>query len=112
MASAPVSLEDAPLARQFGWKLRRLPRVGFGFLSLAIRARLLGVRTSSIWGTALVQSPLGRAIFVDFLEAALASGQFVPAPAPLVAGRSLQEIPQAMVRLRQGVSAQKVVVTL
>jgi len=112
MASAPVALDDAPLAKQFGWKLQRLPRVGFGFLSLAIRARLQGVRTSSIWGTALVQGPLGRGIFVDFLEAALASGQFVPAPVPLVAGRSLNEIPQAMARLRQGVSAQKVVVTL
>lgn len=112
MASSPISLEDAPLTKQFAWKLGRLPRVGLGFFGLAIRARLRGVRTSSIWGTALVQTPLARAIFVDFLEAALASGQFVPAPAPLVCGSSLHEIPEAMARLRQGVSARKVVVSL
>ncbi len=112
MASAPVSLDDAPLTGQFAWMLARLPRVGLGFLGLAIRARIRGVRCSSIWGTALAPLPLCRTVFADFLEPALAQGRFVPSPAPLVAGHSLGDLPQAMARLRQGVSGQKIVVTL
>jgi NADPH:quinone reductase-like Zn-dependent oxidoreductase len=112
MASPPVPLDDAPLGRQFAWKLRRLPRLGLGFLSLAITARLRGIKTTSIWGTALVQTPLGKSIFVDFLGAALAKGVFVASPQPLVCGHSLHDIPQAMTRLREGVSSQKIVVAL
>ncbi len=37
-------------------------RVGLGFLGLAIGARLRGVRTGSICGTALVKTPLGGRI--------------------------------------------------
>ena len=112
MASAPLPIDDAPLTRQFVWKLTHLPRLAAGFLGLAIRARLRGVTTRSIWGTALMQSSLGKTIFQDFLGPALASGRVVPAPPPLVAGHSLDAIPQAMALLRHGVSAKKVVVLL
>lgn len=112
LASAPLPLDDAPLEHQLAWRLSRLPRVGLGFLRLALRARRKGVATRSIWGTALVNDALCAQIFVDFLEPALAAGRFKPAPEPLVAGRSLQDIPEAMALLRRGVSARKVVVAL
>ena len=112
MASAPLAIDDAPLTRQFLWKLTHLPRLLAGFAALAIRARLKGVATRSIWGTALMKGTLGRTIFHDFLGPALASGRIVPAPAPFVAGHSLEAIPAAMALLRRGVSAQKVVVSL
>lgn len=112
MASAPLPIDDAPLTRQFSWKLSRLPRLAVGFLGLAIRARLRGVTTRAIWGTALMKGTLGKTIFHDFLGPALTTGRFVPAPQPLLAGHSLEAIPQAMAVLRRGVSARKVVVSL
>lgn len=112
MASSPLPVDDAPLTHQFSWKLTRLPRLAFGFLGLAVRARLRGVAVRSIWGTALMKGSLGKKIFNDFLGPALASRRFVAAPEPLVAGHSLNEIPQALAVLRRGVSAQKVVVSL
>ena len=112
MASSPLPIDDAPLTNQFLWKLTHLPRLAVGFLGLAIRARLRGVTVRSIWGTALMKGSLGEKIFNDFLSSALASRRFVPAPEPLVAGHSLDEIPQALALLRRGVSAQKVVVSL
>ena len=112
MASAPVPLTDAPLEGQFRWKLGRLPRLGMGFARLAWLARRRGVRTSSIWGSSVVQDEWGARLFEDFLEPALASGRFQAAPEPLVAGVGLEAIPTAMQRLAQGVSARKVVVSL
>ena len=112
MASSPLSIDDAPLTNQFVWKLTHLPRLAVGFIGLAIRARLKGVTTRSIWGTALMKGTLGKTIFNDFLGPALASGRLVPAPKPLVAGHSLEAIPQALALLRRGVSARKVVVSL
>lgn len=112
MASAPLPLNDAPLTEQFLWKLSRFSRIGIGFASLALRARMKGVTTRAIWGTALVNGPLCREIFVDFLEPALADGRFKATPDPLVAGHSIRDIPAAMAVLRQGVSARKVVVSL
>jgi NADPH:quinone reductase-like Zn-dependent oxidoreductase len=112
MASAPLPLNDAPLTKQLAWKLSRLPRLACGFLMLALRARLKGVQTRSIWGTALVDSPLCSAIFADFLGPALATGRFKATPQPLVAGHSLHDLAAAMAVLGQGVSGRKVVVCL
>ena len=112
MASSPLPIDDAPLTNQFYWKLTHLPRLAAGFVGLALRARLRGVAIRSIWGTALMRGSLGRTIFNDFLEPALASGRLVPAPQPLVAGHSLDAIPDALALLRRGVSARKVVVSL
>ncbi|MDE3010984.1 MAG: zinc-binding alcohol dehydrogenase family protein [Pseudomonadota bacterium] len=112
MASPPVPIDDAPLGSQLLWKLRRLPRLLAGFVGLAIRARLRGVSTRSIWGTALMKGALGATIFNDFLGPALASGRVVPAPKPLVAGHSLHALAEALALLRRGVSASKVVVSL
>ncbi|KAI1452557.1 GroES-like protein [Annulohypoxylon moriforme] len=51
-------------------------------------------------------------IFRDFLPQALASGQFVPEPEPLVVGSGLEKIQEAYDLRLKGVSAQKIVVTL
>ena len=112
MASSPYALDDAPLGNPFTWKARRLPRLAMGFLALGLQARIRRVAIRSIWGTALVKDALGPFIFSEFLGPALASGQVVPAPAPLVVGNSLHDIPEAMAILRRGVSAQKVVISL
>lgn len=112
MASAPLPLNDAPLRQQWRWKLSRLPRLAVGFAALWLQARIRRVGTRAIWGTALVNTPLCRTIFVDFLGPALADGRFIAAPEPLIAGHSIHDIPAAMARLAKGVSACKVVVSL
>ena len=49
---------------------------------------------------------------MDFLPAALQSGEYQAAPEPLVVGDGLDQIPVGMKRLHEGVSAAKVVVTV
>ncbi len=78
----------------------------------ALLARARGIRVSSIWGGSPVHSPVGPAVFQDYLPDALADGRFRPAPDPVVAGQGLPQIPEALGRLRAGVSATKIVITL
>ncbi|KAI1342725.1 zinc-binding oxidoreductase CipB [Xylariaceae sp. FL0016] len=55
---------------------------------------------------------VGKAVYESFLPKALSGGSFVPAPEPLVAGTGLESVQGAMDLLAEGVSAQKIVVTL
>ena len=57
------------------------------------------------------ESPV-RPIFEEFLPRALAERQLVPAPEPQVGGRGLEQIQDAFMVHRQGVSAKKIVVAL
>jgi len=88
----------------------------FGMLTanvaLALRARAAGVTTKMIWGGSLLGNAVGPMIYADFLPGALAEGRYRAAPPALVVGEGLGAIPAALDRLGQGVSAQKVVVTL
>jgi NADPH:quinone reductase-like Zn-dependent oxidoreductase len=76
------------------------------------RARRPGVRVSGIWGNTLKDNEVGPAIYVDFLPAALATGAYRAAPDGTVVGHGLARIPDALRRLRDGVSATKLVVTV
>jgi NADPH:quinone reductase-like Zn-dependent oxidoreductase len=78
----------------------------------ALLARAHGMQVSSIWGGTPVHSPVGPAIFGEFLPAALADGRFRPAPDPVCVGVGLQRLPAALDVLRGGVSAAKIVVTI
>lgn len=55
---------------------------------------------------------LAQAIWVDFLEPALAQGRLIPQPSPRVIGHGLDKIQDAMDQQRRGVSAVKLVVKL
>lgn len=72
--------------------------------------RLRGMHVTAIWGGTPVVSPVGPAVFRDFLPAALADGRFRPAPEPTVVGDGLEALPTALQTLRNGVSATKIVV--
>ena len=112
MASAPIALDRAPIGPQAWWRLVTLPRLIGGFAAMALRARATGVPTCSVWGTDLVDDPLGRHMVVDFAEAALRDGRLIAAPEPLIEGQRLEDIPAAIDVLRLGVSARKVVIDL
>ncbi|KAI2636537.1 GroES-like protein [Hypomontagnella submonticulosa] len=71
-----------------------------------------GVAMYSIFGTTLKDNFVGKAIYNDFLGAALAAGTFVPAPEPTIVGHGVGKIQDAVDRIMKGVSATKLVVTL
>jgi hypothetical protein len=79
---------------------------------MTIKARMRKIGTKFIWGGALMDNEVSRVIYHDFLPHALADGRYVAAPAPLVVGHGLVCIPAAMQAQKNGVSAQKIVVSL
>ncbi|KAI1760822.1 GroES-like protein [Hypoxylon sp. FL1150] len=71
-----------------------------------------GVQMYSIFGTTLKDNAVGKAIYNDFLPKALETGTFVPAPEPVVVGKGVDKIQEAVDIINKGVSAAKIVVTL
>jgi NADPH:quinone reductase-like Zn-dependent oxidoreductase len=113
MATPPTSWDNVPAGRGRIFHLvPALARMIVGTMRLNQRARRNKVQTNMIWGSALVANEVGPMIFEAFLPAALAESRFVAAPSPTVVGTGLAQIPVALERQRQGVSATKLVVTL
>ncbi|MBR7741875.1 zinc-binding alcohol dehydrogenase family protein [Phycicoccus sp. BSK3Z-2] len=75
-------------------------------------ARFRGVRLSTVWGGSVAHERLGAEIFTRVLPAALAAGSYRPAPFSEVAGQGLEAVPDALERLRAGVSSRKLVVRI
>ncbi|WP_207670113.1 zinc-binding alcohol dehydrogenase family protein [Orlajensenia flava] len=71
-----------------------------------------GVCVSGIWGGSLKDNEVGPAIYNDFLPAALGTGAYQAQPPAEVVGSGLRAIPAGLERLRHGVSAKKLVITL
>jgi len=92
---------------------KRVSSAAPGFVTqiLALRAPR-GVQVSGIWGSALKDSEVGPAIYKDFLPAALATGAYRAEPPAEVVGHGLDAIPAGLQRLRKGVSAKKIVITI
>lgn len=55
---------------------------------------------------------VGKAVYEEFLPKALASGEFLAKPDPLVVGHGLDSLQAGFDKQKAGVSAKKVVVTL
>ncbi|RDW76679.1 zinc-binding alcohol dehydrogenase family protein [Aspergillus mulundensis] len=84
-----------------------------GMVKSSIRQRRTGVTAKFILVDGLVDpDSVVSHIYMDFLPEALARGQFVPAPPPLVVGKGLEKIQEALDVQRKGVSGKKLVVTL
>ncbi|KAF2809789.1 zinc-binding oxidoreductase CipB [Mytilinidion resinicola] len=71
-----------------------------------------GIVMKKVFAPSCKDNHVGKAVWEDFLPAALEAGSFVPAPEPLVAGRGLESLQGAVDMVRRGVSARKVVVLL
>jgi len=80
-------------------------------ISITVRSKLGGMKTSFIWGS-IAHSPVADAVYTKFLPGALASGRFQAAPEALVVGEGLDAIQEAMDLQKKGVSAKKIVVKL
>lgn len=113
MASPPVSFYDQPRRRGLSLsRIRLFLRLGTRTALMQVRSRTRGIRASFIWGSAIATSPVGPAIWGDYLPRALASGAHVPYPPARLAGSGLGAIQGAIDTLRRGVSAQKLVIAL
>ena len=110
IATYPVSF-DQPLGQKVPM-LATISRFLWSSLSFWLRTRPLGIRSKFVFGSSLVHSDVGRAVYADFLPRALAEKRFVAAPAAEVVGSGLGSIQAALDLQRKGVSAKKVVVTL
>lgn len=89
-----------------------LGRAAWAWLTTLVRKTRKGVRVRFVWGSDLVDGELARAVFADFLPAALETGSYVPAPDPEIVGHGLDQIQKGFEMGRRGVSAKKLVVTL
>ena len=70
------------------------------------------VVSKGIFGLSLKDNEVGKAIWEDYLPAALKEGKYIPSPKPVVVGKGLESIQGALEQLKAGVSAQKLVVLL
>jgi NADPH:quinone reductase-like Zn-dependent oxidoreductase len=66
-------------------------------------------QTQSYW---IKDTFVGKAIWEDFLPKALKASTYLPGPEPLIAGKGLESLQEAVNLQREGTSAQKVVVLL
>jgi len=69
-----------------------------------------GVKTANVWGANILSSE--PSIWAEWIPGALANGLLKCAPPPLIFGTGLESIQGAVDRWREGVSFQKVVVSL
>ncbi len=90
----------------------RLIKVGLSGIRVGHQMRSNRIKTKAIFGSTLMDNEVGPAIYVDFLPAALAQGRYTAAPPAQVVGHGLEQLQHAVDVQKQGVSAQKIVVTL
>lgn len=96
-----------------GWALFRV-FLGAGLSTAAFmwRCRRQGIRAKLVNGATPRANEVSKAIYEDFLPAALAAGAYQAAPEPRVVGHGLQHIQDALDAQLSGVSAAKIVVSL
>lgn len=111
VAQASVDLPTELPSSIFGWA-KLAGGMGWFTVSTAAKSRLQGVSYKFIFGSDLMKNEVGGVIYKDFLPTALAQGTFVPAPEPLVVGKGLAFVQEALDVQKKGVSARKVVVSL
>ncbi|ORY17003.1 putative quinone oxidoreductase [Clohesyomyces aquaticus] len=80
--------------------------------SVYIQTKLKGVTAKFVNGGDLIATEVGKAIYEDYLPAALEQNAFIPSPKPHVVGHGLEHLQEAMNMSKKGVSATKLVVTL
>lgn len=113
LASPSVAFEGLPHRAGLSMALVRLgARLVAGNVALQAHAVTHGKRVRFVWGSSLMKNEVGPMLWQQFLPAALADGTYIAAPAAQVVGSGLESVQPALDRMRRGVSARKLVVTL
>lgn len=72
-----------------------------------------GVTLKNLFAITIKDNGIGQAVYQDYLPKALKAGTFVPAPEPIIAGKGLEAVQDALdLYNKGGISANKIVVTL
>jgi NADPH:quinone reductase-like Zn-dependent oxidoreductase len=111
VSQASVATPDEWPSGQLSWASFALS-MGWENLSTGFRSKVNCIEKKFIFGSDLMGNGVDKAIFEDFLPAALARGAYIAAPEPLVIGTGLEKIQEALSTNKKGVSAKKVVVSL
>jgi NADPH:quinone reductase-like Zn-dependent oxidoreductase len=114
LATAPgPSLDGLFRQRPSSMRLfRAFAGAGLSTAGLMMRCRRQGIRATMVNGATLRANEVSKAVYEDFLPAALAAGAYRAAPEPRVVGHGLQHIQAALDAQLNGVSAAKIVVSL
>ena len=111
-----VAQTSVPLPSTMPSGILGMASIMFGLLwfnlSIWLKSKRKGVTTKFVFGSDLMANEVGEIIYKDFLPEALANGKYVAAPEPLVVGKGLEKVQEAMDMQQKGVSAKKVVVSL
>ncbi|KAM0247829.1 hypothetical protein ACHAP5_003839 [Fusarium lateritium] len=70
------------------------------------------VKAQVILSTSIIDTPVSKAVFADYVPAALEQGKFKAVPEAEVVGKGLESIQLGLSTLAKGVSAKKIVVSL
>ncbi|KAI6777216.1 hypothetical protein HG530_001161 [Fusarium avenaceum] len=70
------------------------------------------VQAQVILSTSIINTPVAKAVFADYVPAALEQGKFKAVPEAEVVGKGLESIQLGLNTLAKGVSAKKIVVSL
>jgi NADPH:quinone reductase-like Zn-dependent oxidoreductase len=81
-------------------------------VSTFVSCKMKGIGWKFIWGNDLMANEVGAAIYEDFLPQALKAGTYIAAPEPQVVGTGLEHVQEALEKVKEGVSARKLVVLL
>ena len=110
ISMATYPLPD-PLPKRFV-----LPITMYTFISWMVAAffksKLRGIKWNFINAASVAESGIGKSILEDYLGKALADGSFKPSPEPMVVGKGLESMQEALDIQKKGMSAKKVVVTM
>lgn len=115
VATASTSVSFAGLRRRRG-PSAQLPllllRLTASTAATRVRMHHRGIGTKAVFGSSLMGDEVGTLVYEDFLPRALAEGQYLTAPAPLVVGHGLEHVQAGLDLNKRGVSARKVVISL
>ena len=112
MASLPFPETYPEGSGQTFGVVRALSSIIWWQLPMWIKSTLKGIPAKFFIGDMLQYNEVRRLVYEDFLPQALAKGQYMAAPEPLLVGQGLEFIQAAFDVQKAGVSAKKVVVTL
>ncbi|WP_233265326.1 zinc-binding alcohol dehydrogenase family protein [Leifsonia sp. AG29] len=113
LTSPSVSFYDQP--RHGGLSVRRarlLSRLVLSNIRLQAQCALHGIRARFVWGSSIADSPVGAVVWGEHLPVALETGGHRPVPSPRVIGSDLGAAQRGLDLMRQGVSAEKLVIAL
>ena len=111
IAQISVDLPSEMPSSTVGWILLGMSMAWFSMVT-TFKSKIKGVNFRFVSGSDLAVNDVSRALYKDYLPVALAERIYIVAPEPMVVGKGLEYIQEAIDINIRGVSARKVVVSL